>query len=453
MMFQSGLSLGTDYPSDKQESEASISLRSLIDSYVQTNIFPGAMLSIYNKDGEEVWNHISPPTQEIVEKAENSKGKAGYGEAYTPAQYHQDTLLRIYSMTKPMCTALTLIAATKKLLDLDDPVEKFLPYFTPKVYVAGAGDNIVLEEPKKKITIRHLLTHTSGISYGFFGNNHYDINVKKKFNNEDISTWFTYVSTEELCKALSDIPLLFHPGEKFHYGLSFDILGHILEIVFKKDLDQVFQEYLLEPLEMYNTFFSKSDEELYDLAPVFEISMGFSVEVSNNKERLRNKQGKCLKSAGGGLVSTLNDYSKFTTFLLNDGVVKFLDGSEKRLIDSELMAQINQNQFEIKNLSTFEYSYEKSAFSESVGQGTYMGLGVSVVEFPNKVKGGSLSSPGEYGWGGVAATNFTIDPVRKFSSIFMTQLIGGAGAYPIRVQIRYLLNKLLNELIEQSETA
>jgi CubicO group peptidase (beta-lactamase class C family) len=395
-------------------------LKSWIDTWVASQSIPGMMVGIFDRDGKELFYHA----------ADNSHRNKPHTPDHNMKAYTRDTLFRIYSMTKPITTVAAMILLERGLLSLDDELSKYIPSFQHvQVFVRGTVEEPVTESLQVPITIQHLLSHTSGITYGFFGATVPDL-ILRKNNGEDYKHWFHFTELSELCEQVAKTPLLFQPGKHFHYGLGTDILGRVIEIVSGNSLDVFFQEEIFNRLEMFDTFFQVPEDKVHRLAEVFEVAIGQSYSVSKNPERDRLSK-PILLTGGGGLVSTLDDYAKFSCMLLNQGAYNGV-----RVLKEETVKMMTVNHL-AHDGDLAQLSYDHS-FSEVVGPGYGFGYGFSVLRDPTVGKGCELSGKGEYGWGGVAGTNFHNDPENNLSIIFLTSMIPGAAVYPIRAQLRYL---------------
>ena len=394
------------------------SLKHWIDAWVEGGTFPGLMVGIYNNESKEIFYHAH----------DNGATK----------KYTKDTLFRIYSMTKPITTVGILILLERGLISLDDPVSKYIPAFENiAVLTGGTVDNFTTEPCQTPLKVIHLLTHTSGISYGFFGNTLNDQLIRKNVG-EDFKHWFHFTSLADLCEGIAKSQLAFQPGTKYLYGLNTDVLGYIIEIISGMKLDEFMEKEIFNPLGMKDTTFQVTPENSSRLADIYDVAPGQGFKISENPERDR-LHSPILLAGGGGLVSTMEDYARFAVCLLNKGLLAPND--TKRLLKEETVDLMAQNHLQ-NDSNLAEMSYD-IAFSEAFGPGFGFGLGVSVIKDPKLVKGGSLSSAGEYGWGGVAGTSFFIDYGQKFTAILLTQLIPGASVYPIRSQVRWLSHSLV----------
>lgn len=402
------------------------SLQDWMNAWVEGGSFPGMTLGIYNEKSEELFYHTV--SHDHV--------------------YNRDTLYRIYSMTKPITVVGFLILLDRGLVSLDDEVSKFIPAFAQsQVLTGGDVDNYTTEPIQTPLKMVHLLTHTSGISYAIFGNSLNDQLLRKNVG-PDFANWFHFTPLDQLVDKIAQSHLSFQPGSKYLYGLSIDVIGRVIEVISGLSLDVFFEKEIFQPLGMVNTFFQVPTEKLKHLAECYDVEpgSGHRYKVSTNLERERVAK-PILLAGGGGLVSTLADYSKFACCLLNNGIIG--NDSSKRLLKEETVTLMRQNHL-ANDGNLLDMSFDKG-FSEAYGPGFGFGLGVSIIKDPHSVKGGSLASVGEYGWGGVAATSFFIDPVKKITGVFMTQLIPGAFAYPIRAQARWLVHSWFNAYQEQHD--
>ena len=394
-----------------------------LESWVQCGSIPGALLSIFDSNGRQLFYHESSST--------NNADK-----------YDASSIFRVYSMTKPVTCFALMILVDRGIISVDDEVGKWIPSFHKcSVLTGGTIDEPLTEPLKEPMKIYHLLTHTSGISYGIFSNSLGDQLLCRNFGASNVKVWCETLSLSDLCDAIAKTPLCFQPGSKFLYGWSIDVVGHILEIASGLTLDEFFKKEIFEPLEMNDTEFYLDETKISRLVNCYE-KFGPTYRLSSNCERDRSKP-KRLLGGGMSLVSTITDYEKFSRCLLNKGVYKGLRIVSEDVLNKMLTSQLPGN-VEISHMA-FD-----SSFSELLGDGYGFGYGGYVLQNPSRGFGESLSGVGCYGWGGVASTFFFIDPVYKISVIFMTQLIP-SNAYPIRPQIRWITHKLLQPLINQAE--
>src|SRR3954464_11847835 len=260
----------------------------------------------------------------VVSRGGNIAHLSTYGqrdiEADQPVQV--DTLWRIFSMTKPITSVAAMMLYEEGAFELKDPVSKFIPSFADvKVYRSGSQVNPVLEPASEPMRIWHLLTHTSGLTYGF----HYATPVDAMYRAAGFE-WGTAPGADlaECCDRWAALPLLFQPGSEWNYSVSTDVLGRVVEVASGQSLDQFFAERIFEPLGMTDTGFSVPEGDVDRLAALYTPQPG------SRKAQRQDAMGNaalspppCL-SGGGGLVSTASDYPRFTQMLLNGGE---LDGA------------------------------------------------------------------------------------------------------------------------------
>jgi CubicO group peptidase (beta-lactamase class C family) len=392
-------------------------IQTVIDTWVNSESLPGIIFGIFDENDEELFYYAK----------DDGKQK-----------YEKSSLFRIYSMTKPIASVAILLLMERGLLSLDDEISKWIPAFAnSKVCVGGTVEAPILEDLKEPIRIWHLLSHTSGITYAIFApNNISDQIIRQKCS--DWPTWFSQTDLPTLCQLIAETPLCFQPGSKYHYGLSTDVIGYLIEMISHQTLEEFFQTQIFQPLGMKDTTFQVPIDQLHRLVTCYEVGLGQTYIPSTNPERNRDSQPLGYK-AGGGLVSTIIDYSKFTGMLLRRG--KLLNGNN--FLQTSSIDLLSQNRL-FHNSDIYSNSYERG-FSESIGPGYGFGLNVSILLNSSLARGGKCSPIGEYGWGGVAGTSFLIDNVHQRTVIFFTQMIGLAAVYPIRQQFRYLSHWLFDD--------
>ena len=346
-------------------------------------------------------------------------------EANQPMQ--TDTILRFYSMTKPITAVAVLMLYEEGCFQLDDPVTEFIPGIKDlRVYVSGEGDDMATEPLCQPMTLHHLLTHTSGLTYGFgeegpipelYQRHHTD------FDDHD-------GPLEAVVERLAQIPLQFQPGTRWNYGVSFDVLGRVVEVVSGQPLDRFFQERIFKPLDMVDTGFAVPQDQLHRFAALYERTEEKSLSLLEAPGDSTLIDTVETFSGGGGLVSTLGDYFRFAEMMRRKGE---LDGV--RLLGRKTVEYMTCN-----HLPGDLADMGQPVFTETSYEGIGFGLGVSVMLNPAEAK--VMGSPGEYAWGGYASTAFWIDPQEDMTVIFLTQLIP-SSAYQIRRQLRVLTYQAL----------
>ncbi len=325
-------------------------------------------------------------------------------EANSPMS--EDTIFRIASQSKALTSVAVMILQEEGKLVISDPVSKYLPEFansTVAVPKDGGGYDIV--KAKRPITIRNLLTHTSGVSYGTGP-------AKDKWEAAKVTGWYFADRDEpigETVKRIAALPMDAHPGEKFIYGYSTDILGAMIEKVSGQPLDHFLTRRIFEPLGMRDTGFYLPQAKASRLAAVYSAKDGKIDRAPD--PGLGVGQGAYLTgprkslSGGAGLLSTARDYARFLQMMANGGE---LDG--KRILSRKTVELMTSD-----HLGSIKYDRD--------GQG--FGLGFSIVKDVGTY--GSPSSAGEFGWGGAYHSNYWVDPKEHLVVVYMTQLIPATG--------------------------
>lgn len=232
-------------------------LKFWLKGWVECGSLPGAALGIFDHHGDELFYHDD-------------------SSHHLKQRYERQTLYRIYSMTKPITTLAILILMEREVLTLEDELGQWIPAFHQypmHVLKGGSLEEPLLEPLQQPLRLIHLLTQTSGIAYGIFGNNLGD-QFLKYHAGEHWKTWYSQLTLEQLSEVVAKSPLLFQPGTAFHYGLSTDILGYVVERASGKTLDKFFMEEIFHPLGMKETFFQVPAELAHRLADCYEVAPG-----------------------------------------------------------------------------------------------------------------------------------------------------------------------------------
>ncbi|HOM99533.1 MAG TPA: serine hydrolase domain-containing protein [Acidobacteriota bacterium] len=321
----------------------------------------------------------------------------GYADLDTQRPVDQSTIFRIYSMSKPITAVAALTLWEEGLYQLDDPVSKYLPELKGlKVY--GETEASGTDSSRREMTIRDLFRHTSGLGYGWEEGPVDEL--YKKINLFDPTT-----TLAQAVAKLKDLPLYFAPGTAWHYGVSIDVLGRLIEVWSGLSLDEFFQKRLFDPLSMGDTGFFITDDQLPRLTSLYRLD-----EKTGKMETLPpaysvdayRKDKNRLLSGGGGLVSTTSDYLRFAQMLARGGELDGVRILGPRTV--ELMAS--------------DHLPEGVSMSWDKLRGHGYGLGVSVLLDPPASL--SVGSPGDFGWDGAASTYVRIDPVEDLVVLLMT---------------------------------
>jgi CubicO group peptidase (beta-lactamase class C family) len=351
---------------------------------------------------------------------------AAYGladvEAARPVA--DDTLWRIYSMTKPITSVVAMQLWEEGAFELTDEISRWIPAFADtRVFARGSVTAPFLEPAREPIRVWHLLTHTAGLTYGFMQVHTVDGLYRQA--GFDLG-WPKGLDLAGACDAWAGLPLKFQPGTGWGYGVSTDVLGRLIEVVTGRPLDQVVTERVLSPLGMTDTCWWADEHAAGRLAALYASVGGKAVRYDAlGAAALRPPPGF---AGGAGLLSTAADYGRFCALLLGRGEV---DGS--RLLAPRTVDLMARNHLpggqDLAQLNT-------GGFAETVFDGIGFGLGLATVLDPDRSH--SASSPGELYWGGLASTAFWVDPATGVSATFFTQLLP-SSTYPIRNQLRQLV--------------
>jgi CubicO group peptidase (beta-lactamase class C family) len=346
-----------------------------------------------------------------------------------------DTLWRIYSMTKPVTSVAAMMLYEEGRFELTDPVSKFIPAFKDmRVFTGGSDQRPVTVPATEPVRVHHLLTHTSGLTYGFHRMHPVDAMYRAAgFELGDPPG----VTLAEACDIWASMPLLFQPGAEWNYSVATDVLGRVAEVASGQTLDEFFAQRILEPLGMTDTSFGARPDDLPRLAALYGRGAkdGKATRMDGLGAAARKKP--VMLSGGGGLVSTAGDYHRFMQMLLPraDSPAGELDGV--RLLSLRTVAYMARNHLPgNQDLATFG----RPLNAESPQVGTGFGLGFAVVIDPARLK--VVCSEGELSWGGAASTAFWLDPAEELTVSFFTQLIP-SSAHPLRSQLRQLVYQAL----------
>jgi CubicO group peptidase (beta-lactamase class C family) len=322
----------------------------------------------------------------------------------------KDDLFRIYSMTKPITAAAAMQLYEQGKFHMSDPVHKFIPEFKDLKVLTADGEMVPV---KNHMTMQQLLSHTTGLSYGFNPNGD---PVDKYY--ADANIW-EQPNLDALMATFAKLPLKFEPGSQWHYSVAVDVTGAIVERISGQSFDDYLREHIFEPLGMKDTFFEVPADEAERFLPnhFWDAENGklATVQVEQgNRTAMQNYMDVSLYSGGGGLVSTAMDYLRFAEAMRNGGE---LDGV--RILGEKTVNYMAMNH--LPATVTSGGSGESPLLGGARG-GFGFGLGFGVVT--STVNSGVIGSPGEFNWGGAAGTVFWIDPVEEIVVVGMIQLMG-----------------------------
>jgi CubicO group peptidase (beta-lactamase class C family) len=377
----------------------------LLHGYVDEGRFPGTAV-IVGRRGQVVY-------RDTYGMADISNGR----------KLEEDTIFRIFSMTKPIASiALMQLVEQGKVL-LENPVHRYIPSFKDaRVFKSGDAESYETEEPQRPMTIHDILTHMSGLGFSLGVDT-----VAEIYRKNGMGFGFRGLALPEYCDLLASLPLVFHPGTRWHYGASTDVVGRVVEVVSGMTLDRYLEERIFAPLGMTDSAFWVPPEKQERFAQNY-------IRRDRRLEPFPSSYDKLPKllSGAGGLVATIDDYQRFATCLVRGGE---LDGV--RIIGRKTLEYMTMNHLPGGvDLQTMGRESPAEAAMPGVG----FGLGFGVVIDPPSQR--SNASYGEYLWGGAASTSFWVDPLEEITVVFMTQLFP-SGTYPIRPQLRWVVNQAL----------
>lgn len=386
--------------------------------YLDSGRFPGTQLLVYRRGA-------------IAHSAVQ-----GYADLERKTPVKDDTIFRIYSMTKPITSVAFMMLVEEGLVALDEPVHKYIPQWKDlRVFVAG---NVPLFQTKlvtRPMQIVDLLRHTSGLTYGFQQRG----NVDAAYREKKIGEIEKAGTMQTMIDDLAQIPLEFSPGDAWNYSVSTDVLGYLIEQISGKPFQQFLKERIFQPLGMHDTDFYVPADKAHRFAACYNASPGGmasfhspgvkgGLTLQDDPRTSSFLEQPSFISGGGGLCSTAADYLTFCRALLHGGELGGI-----RLIGPKTLALMTTNHLpggqDLTQLS-------RSLFSEATYAGVGFGLGFSVTMNPalTLIPG----SAGEYAWGGAATTSFWIDPAEELIAVFMTQVLP-SSAYAVRRELRTMV--------------
>ncbi|WP_315707000.1 MULTISPECIES: serine hydrolase domain-containing protein [unclassified Bradyrhizobium] len=386
--------------------------------YVDSGRFPGTQLLVYRR-GHVV--HMS---------------SIGLADVERNVPVKDDTIYRIYSMTKPITSVAFMMLFEEGKVALDDSVAKYIPEWKNLgVFVAGTAPAFVTRPPARPMQIVDLLRHTSGLTYGFQQRS----NVDAAYREAKIGAVEKAGTMQSMIADLAKIPLEFSPGEAWNYSVSTDVIGYLIGKIADQPFEQFLKERIFDPLGMSDTDFHVPAAKAHRLAACYSADAGggLSFHAAERKGGLTLQDDPATStflsppdfiSGGGGLCSTSSDYLTFCRALIKGGELGGV-----RLLGPKTLQLMTSNHLpggvDLPAMS-------RSMFAEAAYNGIGFGLGFSVTMDPAKTL--IPGSAGEYAWGGAASTAFWIDPAEELITIFMTQVLP-SSAYPIRRELRTMV--------------
>src|ERR1700678_3428332 len=392
--------------------------------YIDSGRFPGTQLLVYRR-GKVVHSTVQ-----------------GFADVERKAPVKDDTIYRIYSMTKPITSIAFMMLVEEGRVALDEPVHKYIPEWKNLgVFQAGIWPAFLTRSPSRPMQIVDLMRHTSGLTYGF----QQCSNVDAAYREMKIGEVEKAGTLQSMIDDLAKIPLEFSPGEAWNYSVSTDVIGYLIGLISGKPFEQFLQERIFDPLGMKDTGFFVPPDKAHRLAACYSASPqgAMTFHATDRKGGLTLQDDPSTSSflsppsfisGGGGLCSTTADYLTFCRALLNGGELDSV-----RLVGPKTLALMTSNHLP-GGRALPEVS--RSLFSEAAYDGIGFGLGFSVTLDPARTL--IPGSRGEYAWGGAATTSFWIDPAEELIAIFMTQVLPST-ATPIRRELRTMIYSAITD--------
>ncbi len=352
--------------------------------------------------------------------------------------FERDTLVRLYSMTKPITSLAIMMLIERGLMRLDTPLDEILPEFSNPSALIGGAQHIEQCEPVRAPTVQELLTHTAGLSYAFNPGV-----LPEAMDKAELFFQPSQGQLKHMVARLAALPLAFRPGTRWEYSVSCDVLGHVVERISGCELDEFFQTEIFAPLGMENTKFKIEDTDLKSFSSLYipdGLDSAFAVDrdaapisglALHDSRKASEFSSTTLFSGGGGLIGTIDDYARFLQLIRNRGKV-----GDSQLVQARTIDMMMQN-----HLPGDIASMGPTSFAEQPMHGMGFGLGGSVLLDSARAK--LAGSAGDFSWGGIASTYFWIDPIRDLQVIFFTQL-SPSSTYSSRAELKSLVSQILN---------
>lgn len=370
------------------------SVEDLTQSYVSSGRLAGAVTAVCT--GSEIVHTSLAGVQDLV----------------TGTPMGMSSLFRIYSMTKPVTSVAAMMALESGAFSLDDPVEKFIPAFRDLKILRADG---TMQAAKNKISIRHLLTHTAGMTLPAFSQDH----LAPLYQKQGLDGMRSTGSLQDIVQRLACQPVMFEPGSQWAYSMATDVIGHLVEIWSGMSFERFMHTRIFQPLGMMDTGFQLQVQDLDRMTANYAVNAGKIGAVIDSPRNSSYLLPPEFHSGAGGLISTGRDYLRFMQMLLNRGV---LDG--QRVLQERTVSLMFQNQ-----LPTDMAQFGAKDFNGESWGGTGFGLGGSIVFDPEKsdLPDGAFN----WGWTGAAGSAFFVNPSSGFGAVLLAQYMP-SHSYTIR---------------------
>jgi CubicO group peptidase (beta-lactamase class C family) len=391
--------------------------RFLKTKYVDSGLFPGVLTQIYRRG-----KHVHT-------------GMSGQMDIARDKKMREDAIFRIYSMSKPITAVALMMLVEEGLLGLEDDVHTHIPSWKNlRVYasgmpslVANTAGQFITVAPKRRMKVIDLVTHTSGLTYGFLMRT----SVDAAYRHMKVCDFQTPGGLDAFIEQLAHLPLDFSPGEYWNYSVSIDVMGYLVQKLSGQTFGEFLRTRLFEPLGMKDTAFSVPQAKLERFASCYMPGKDGKLTIQDDAGKSTYAEPPKLESGGGGLVSTAHDYMRFCRMMVAGGA---LDGVQ--ILSPKTVAMFGLNLLPGNKLLTDMVAGE-GLFTEAGynGIGFSIGCGVTMDVAKTRIPG----TPGEFFWGGAASTAFWIDPKEDLAVVFMTQVMGTDARLTIRRDLRTLV--------------
>ncbi len=392
--------------------------------YVDSGILPGTLTQIYRK-GECV--HTSATGAMDVERNKPMR---------------DDAIFRIYSMTKPITAVALMMLVEEGKIGLEDDVHTHIPAWKNlRVYASGVpslventAGQFITTQPKRRMKVVDLVTHTSGLTYGFM----WRTGVDAAYRHNKVCDFQTSGGLDAFIEQLSKLPLDFSPGQHWNYSVSIDVMGYLVQKLSGQTFGEFLRTRLFDPLGMRDTAFSVPASKIDRFCSCYQPKPGGAgLKLQDDAGKSTYAEPPKLESGGGGLVSTLTDYMRFCRMLVNGGELDGVRILSPKTVDMFSLNLLPEGKL-LTDLVAGEGLFTEAGYN---GIGFSIGCGVTVDPAKTRVQG----SPGEFFWGGAASTAFWIDPKEKLTVVFMTQVMGTDARLTLRRDLRTLVYSAMTE--------
>ncbi|HEY5072216.1 MAG TPA: serine hydrolase domain-containing protein [Caulobacteraceae bacterium] len=390
--------------------------------YVDGRDLPGLLTMVYRR-GEPVHTGIS-----------------GHMDLERDKPMREDAIFRIYSMTKPITSVALMMLVEEGLIGLDDAVHTHIPSWKALgVYasgvpalLAGAPTSFLTTRPLRPMKVVDLVTHTSGLTYGFMMRTSVDAAYRKA----RVGEFTTPGGLDGMIEQLAALPLEFSPGTAWNYSLSIDVMGYLVQKLSGISFGEFLRTRLFQPLGMTDTDFHCPPEKLDRFTSCYQPREGGGLKLQDDAQKSTYAEPPSLESGGGGLVSTAHDYMRFCRMMLHGGALDGVQILSPKTVELFSLNHLPQNK-ELEEMAP------PGLFSEAgyAGIGFSIGCGVNLNVAKTRLPG----TVGEYFWGGAASTAFWIDPKEDLAVVFMTQVMGTDARLTLRRDLRTLVYSAMTE--------